>query len=126
MKRLLFITAMLLCSATQAQNYESLYGETYIWNNDTEAYDLESGSWGSIYFMYTDEYIQFQFGEDEPRRLWWVLHSRPNDDCECYYTEADALKICIDTEKRRMRIYSKLENSRFQEVWVLTKIQDVD
>jgi len=126
MKRLLFIVAMLLCSTVQAQNYESLYGETYIWNTDTEAYDLESGSWGSIYFMYTDEYIEFQFGEDEPRRLWWVFHSRPNDDCECYYTESDALKICIDKVKRRMRIYSRSENNRFQEVWVLTKIQDVD
>ena len=126
MKRLLFITAMLLCSATQAQNYESLYGETYIWNNDTEAYDLESGSWGSIYFMYTDEYIQFQFGEDEPKKIWWILHSRPSDNCECYYTEGDTFKICVDIEKRRMRIYSDLVDSRFQEVWLLTKIQDVD
>ena len=127
MKRLLFITAMLLCSATQAQSYESIYAESYIWNNDTEIYDLEDGSWGSIFFEYTDEYIKLGVDRDEtPTKFWWVYHNSPNDDCNCYYTEADALKICIYTKGREMLIYSNSENDRFQKVWRLMKIQDVD
>jgi len=126
MKRLLFITAMLLCSATQAQDYESLYAETYIWNSDSEAYDLESGSWGSVYFEYTNEYIKIGLSKDEnPVKIWWIIHSRPSDDCECYYTEGDALKICIYTERGIVNIYSRSEDGRFQEIWRLTKIRDL-
>lgn len=125
-KLLLLITTILLSLTTQAQDYEALYGEEYVWNNDTETYDRTSASWGSLFFEYTDEYIKLGLNKEEnPTKLWWAFYNKPKDDCECYYTEGDKLKICIYTQERKMIIYSNSIDDRFQNVWVLTKIKDL-
>ena len=130
MRKLLLILCMVIPSLVQAQNtnlkiWESQYSEFREWNADSAKYSNYYGGWQKTKFAYTKEFIAIELEEDKVKKIWWAYYNSPNDYTDCYYTEHDAFKICVNTKEDKVNIWGNAIDGRFTTVWTLSKIHQV-
>jgi hypothetical protein len=130
MKKLLLVLCVVIPSLVQAQNtnlkiWEAQYSEFREWNADSAKYLLSGGGWQKTKFAYTKEFIAMELKEDKVTKIWWAYYNSPNDYTDCYYTENDAFKICINTKEKKVNLWSDAVGDRLTTVWTLSKIHQV-
>jgi len=128
MKKVLLILCVIFSSLVQAQDiviYEAQYSEVYAFDYASKEYVLKGGKWEKTKFTYTREWIAIEFTPDKVSKVWWAYHSSYGDSVDCYYTEGDVFKICINTEDERINFYSDSQDGQFKNIWVISKIHKV-
>jgi len=130
MKKVLLILCVIFSGLVQAQNtdlkiWESQYSEYYEWDADSAKYLRRGGMWEETKFTYTREFFAIELKEDKVTKIWWAYYNSPDNHTDCYYTENDAFKICVNTKDEEIAIWQDSVDGRFNMVWVLSKIHQV-
>lgn len=130
MKKVLLILCVIFSGLVQAQNtnlkiWEAQYSEYYEWDTDSAKYQRRGGIWEKTKFTYTREFFAIELEEDKVTKIWWAYYNSPNNYTDCYYTENDAFKICVNTKDKEVAIWQDSVDGRFNMAWVLSKIHQI-
>jgi len=129
MKKLLLILCIVITSLTQAQSiniYESSLSEGYLYNYDTEKYELKEEVWEKTKFAYTKEWLAIELKPDNVTKVWWAYHNTITEGIDCYYIEGDVWKVCVNTRDNELWLYRGEKDGKFEYLLSLSKIEKVN
>ena len=136
MKNRLLIALSLVCITANAQKvkleneekyYEAKYFESHVWNEATQDYEMDARTWTTADFVLHKEYVVFGVRNEKYHKLWWVFYDENKNLGDCYITEGDAIKVCIDYEDNKIFFMTDYDESkeRWTEVGLFAKIQSI-
>jgi hypothetical protein len=126
MKIKLLVIILLTCTSTWAQQvWQSHLFETFKWNQNKQEYLKVDTKWEKSKFVIHREYIILETKPEVFSKIWWVFY----DDAtlgDCYITEGDTHKICVDYESDKVYIFGNWLDNRYHMCGVLSKISKVE
>jgi hypothetical protein len=136
MKNKLLIAISFICMVANAQRFplknediflEAKYFESHIWNDLTKEYDMDARNWVDADFVLHREYIVFGERDGEYHRLWWVFYEENKSLGDCYITEGDAVKVCIDYDDNKIFFLTDYDESkeRWTDIGLFARIETV-
>ena len=126
-KSLILIHLVLASYAIQAQTwYEAKYSTEYVYSGINDEYSVYKEEWKSQRFAISKEYITIEFTPYEYTKVWWVRLEDKTSNLECYYTENDVFKICLNFDSNEVLFFKDSEDGQFQNAWVISKIAKID
>lgn len=128
MRKSLILIHLVLASYTiQAQTwYEAKYSTEYTYSDANDEYYAHKEEWKSQRFAIDKEYIILEFTPNEYSKFWWAKFEDETSKLDCYYTENDEYKICLDFDDNEVLFFTDSEDGQFQNAWVISKIAKLD
>ncbi|MDG2283933.1 MAG: hypothetical protein P8N43_00130 [Alphaproteobacteria bacterium] len=120
-----FLGCLLSLSAlvnAQTTIYQANYSQYHEFDYEIKEYVLKGSEWEKTRFAYSDEWFKIELEPEKTTKIWWIIYDTTDAGVECYVTEKDAFKICLDFEKNKVNIFSDSKDGYFSSVWTLTKI----
>ncbi len=129
MRGLILGMLVLVCTNSQAQEatYLSKLQIEKVYDADKDEYVRVSHQWDEQKFKIEREYFALELtGDTTYAKVWWAYYGKSESGSECYYTEKDLYKICVNYELDHVNIYSDSKDGRFQKIWKLTQLYTLD
>ena len=126
--RILIICLFLLGNVVQAQDYYvSSRHSSHEYNEITHEFKTLGSKWEKTRIILSEEYFALEKKDNSFATGWWVYYGDETLG-ECYITEGDKGKICLDTEDNLIYVltdYSEAIN-KWVSVTILSKIERIE
>lgn len=126
--RILIVCLFLLGGMVQAQDYyvSSRYS-SHKYNEITHEFTTLGSKWEKTRIIISKEYFALEKKDNSFITGWWVYYGDETLG-ECYITEGDKGKICLDTEDNLIYVLSDYSETinKWVSVTILSKIERIE
>jgi NAD-dependent SIR2 family protein deacetylase len=125
MKKLL-VLLMTTAFANAQDIYESKHSEYYQYNYGISQYESIEKVWTNTRFSYTREIFEIELDSGKIIKMWWAYEETTSHGWECYYTEGDHFKICLNLAANELTIFTGSIDNMFRRAWTLSHIEKIN